>query len=136
MKTTVKVTTPKEVATHNNSYTLHLTTWENDGDNYKTETWQDMTEEQLANNVNLIEQFIKYGENWDLYKPTPEVLDVIDCEESDEYWTDYLTDWICASIGMWNDGQDYRSIDNYKAEYINEFGAVFNVELTTTEAEE
>ena len=43
-------------------YALALTTWENDADNYKTETKYGLTEKEIKMYISLIDGYEKYGD--------------------------------------------------------------------------
>lgn len=114
---------------------LHITSWENDGDNYKTKTVDGLTKDEVKYLISIAKLF--YPENgrnsngfgnsdisdktyekiWESYKRIPVPEDVSDdwkfnnIDEMMEVFADEL-------IGIWNEGSVFRVYDSFKVYYI------------------
>lgn len=118
-------------------YQLHITTWENDADNYKTETINGLTKGEVKYLISVAKLFysengrncIEFGNSscsnenrkklWESFKKIPVPDDV------SEYWIlndiNELNDaFICRLIGIWNEGSLFRVYDSFKVYYIPE----------------
>jgi hypothetical protein len=109
-------------------YQLHITSWENDADNYKTEILSGMTKEDVQFYIHFLSHFEghkPYGNEcikhypdaekiaitnaYEKCRPTsPQLLE--DVENSIEYWktSDDSCDWVYETIGTHGCGDFYR----------------------------
>jgi hypothetical protein len=111
-------------------YQIHITSWENDGDNYKTKIISGLTKEDVHFYLCFLNYFksYEYG-NGDIFKyPSAEKIAITnayrkcrptspqlieDVENSIEHWktSDYSCDWVYKTIGTWDGGNRYRVFD-------------------------
>ena len=113
-------------------YQLHITSWENDADNYKTEILSGLTKEDVRFYIHFLSHFEmdkpygngRIGEYSDAEKiaitsayetcrpTTPQLLE--DIENSIEHWKTsyYGCDWVYDTIGIWCEGERYRVFDS------------------------
>jgi hypothetical protein len=113
-------------------YQLHITSWENDADNYKTEILSGLTKEDVQFYIHFLSHFEmnKPYENGDIdvypdaekiaitsayekCRPTsPQLLEEV--ENSLEYWktSDDSCEWVDDTIGIWCEGERYRVFDS------------------------
>ena len=115
-------------------YQLHITSWENDADNYKTKILSGLTKEDVQFYIHFLSHFEMdkpYGNGsvrkhpgaekiaitnaYEKCRPTsPELLE--DVENSLEIWktSNFSCDWVYETIGIWGEGDFYRVFDSYK----------------------
>jgi hypothetical protein len=113
-------------------YSLHITSWENDADNYKTKIVSGLTKEDVQFYLHFLNHFemnkpygnggiTKYPDAeknaitnaYEKCRPTsPQLLE--DVENSIEYWktSDFDCDWVHETIGIWGYGERYRVFDS------------------------
>ena len=121
-------------------YQLSISTWENDYDNYKTETLNGLTSEDVQFYICFLNYFKRKGfgnetvdsetigieeriaitEAYNQYPPSsPELLERVQSSLAD--WKDNPNeshDWITDLIGFWNDGEYYRVIEKIDVHYV------------------
>ncbi len=118
-------------------YIIEITTWENDGDNYKTEKLNGLSKEKCLFYKNIAEAFYRtnsskhgfgnkecgsgirekfielFGEKYKELYCQDEVKE--DIEENLGYW---ISDCFYDVIGTWNDDDYWRVVDNYKIYFV------------------
>lgn len=115
-------------------YQLHITSWENDGDNYKTKIISGLTKEDVQFYLHFLNHFGNDGpygnEDFDKYpdaekiaitnayeKCRPTSLNLLETvKRSIIHWETSKDsfDWVYDTIGTWNYGDCYRVFDDYK----------------------
>jgi hypothetical protein len=118
-------------------YQLSITSWENDGDNYKTKILYGLTREDVQFYLHFLKPFgeefggeeIRTGDNceqiaiesaWNKFPPTSPDL-VQDVTYSIEFWKEnphQTCDWVYETIGTDESGDFYRVFDSFKVHYI------------------
>ena len=116
-------------------YQLHITSWEKDADNYKTEILSGLTKEDVQFYIHFLSYFGSYQHLFgnkriedypdaekiaitSAYKTgrptTPQLLE--DVENSIEDWKtgDDSWEWVDETIGTWHEGERYRVYDYCK----------------------
>jgi hypothetical protein len=115
-------------------YQLHITSWENDADNYKTKILSGLTKEDVQFYLHFLNHFEMnkhYGNKdigdypdaekiaitnaYEKCRPTsPQLLE--DVENSIEHWktSNFSCEWVDDTIGIWNEGGNYRVFDSYE----------------------
>jgi hypothetical protein len=113
-------------------YSLHIKSWENDADNYRTKIFSGLTKEDVQFYLHFLNHFEShkpYGNEdikdyqdaekiaitnaYEKCRPTsPKLLE--DIETSIEYWKTYngCCDWVYDTVGFWDDGGRYRVFDS------------------------
>jgi len=115
-------------------YQLHITSWENDADNYKTKILSGLTKEDVQFYIHFLSHFemnkpyengsirkypdaekIAITNAYEKCRPTsPELLEVV--ENSLEYWKtgdgNCDCDLVYETIGIWSEGDLYRIFDS------------------------
>jgi hypothetical protein len=115
-------------------YQLHITSWENDADNYKTEILSGLTKEDVQFYLHFLNHFEShnpYGNEciqdhpdaekiaitnaYEKCRPTSSQL-LEDVENSIEHWktSDDSCDWVYESLGVFGEGYFYRVFDSCK----------------------
>ena len=111
-------------------YQLHITSWENDADNYKTKILSGLTKEDVQFYLHFLNHFEShnpYGNGciyshaekiaitnaYEKCRPTSSQL-LEDVENSIEHWktSDDSCDWVYETIGTWGEGDFYRVFDS------------------------
>ncbi len=127
-------------------YQLHITSWENDADNYKTKIIQGLTKEDVQFYLHFLRHFYsQYSRHKDMIGPgfgnmerrkcpeaesiaittafeafppsSPELLDSV--KQSIEFWKndpEDSCDWVLELLGYWYD--KYRVFDSFEVYYI------------------
>jgi hypothetical protein len=116
-------------------YQLHITSWENDGDNFNTEILSGLTKEDVKFYLHFLNHFkshTSYGNGcireypdaekiaitnaYEKCRPTsPQLLE--DVEDSIKYWEynpNGSRDWVYETIGFWDEGDFYRVFHSYE----------------------
>ena len=113
-------------------YQLHITSWENDADNYNTKIFSGLTKEDVRFYIHFLNHFKShksYGNEsiedypdaekiaitsaYETCRPTtPQLLE--DVETSIEHWetSDSSCDWVYQTVGIWCEGERYRVFDS------------------------
>lgn len=114
-------------------YQIHITSWENDADNYKTKIVSGLTKEDVQFYLHFLNHFemnkpygngriTKYPDAeknaitnaYEKCRPTsPQLLE--DVENSFEYWktNDHNNcDWVYDTVGFWSNHDFYRVFDS------------------------
>lgn len=129
-------------------YQLHITSWENDADNYKTEVIQGLTKEDVQFYLHFLRHFYSsYCRYKDMIGPGYGNLDIDECMEAEsiaitsafeafppsspqllddvkqsiEFWKENSRcscDWVYKTIGTWGEGDRYRVFDSFEVYYI------------------
>lgn len=113
-------------------YQLHITSWENDADNYKTKILSGLTKEDVQFYLHFLNHFemdkpyengsiteypdaekIAITNAYEKCRPTSSHL-LEDVENSIEHWktSDDSCDWVYETIGTWGEGDFYRVFDS------------------------
>lgn len=112
-------------------YQLHIISWENDADNFNTTIYSGLTKEDVQFYIYFLGHFKShrtYGNEsiekypdaekiaitnaYEKHRPTsPQLLE--DVKSSIEDWktSDDDHDWVNETIGIWNEGENYRVFD-------------------------
>lgn len=131
-------------------YQLHITSWENDADNYRTEIIQGLTKEDVQFYLHFLRHFYSpYSRHKDMIGPGYGNMDINKCKEAEsiaitaafeafppsspkllnnvkqsiEFWKEQpeeSCDWVYETIGRWVEYNRYRVFDSFEVYYIPE----------------
>lgn len=119
----------KKQPLNRNVYIISVISWENDGDNYKTETFKTKDELEALSVAKFLDWLnsIEYDQDGEI--PFDEFDKTDTTYSKDDKFNDDLTDDFYRLIGSWDDGQAYRVLDSWSVEYIDGDGVAWDAEF-------